>query len=608
MSSRLVAAISAALAASPAAATAQGVFRGPYLNNVSSDAITVLWESPAPTTGVVRYRVPGGAWQAANGGGTAARHHEVRLTGLSALAPAGSELEYTLEVGGTTYNGRFRTTPVGTAPFSFIVYGDNRSSPQQHQVVVDALLREMPRAHFAMNTGDLVSSGEDEADWDAFFPVAAPLLASMPLFVAIGNHEVERNDWDVTRRIFDLPTGGVPAATSESFYRVLYGNVELIVVNVEVDSLYTVDLLAGDQEEWLTQVLAQPLAGAQHRFLFLHQGPYSSKPGRNGNFWLRQWLDALRAGGIDVIFSGHDHYAERGFTQNGLYYLVHGGGGAPLYNTLGPRLTADHTIVYGETRLGYALVHVDGPRVRVEVKGIGGEVVDSFAYGDAAAPQCVQAADCGAPPRFGCGGGAWECARSSCRFVCPADSGSLITCVTDRACEDQIGASCAGTASCEHPSINPLTWFCACILPPDCMTDADCAGRPSPLAECTGTWACTDQVCEFTTLMCLPADAGVAMDAGVAAVDAASSMDASTSSAADGTTAEDAAPIAPDAVPVADDAAVAANADAAAPPDAGTGVASTSGCGCGVAAAGDGASIALVGAYVVARRRRRRRV
>lgn len=524
-------------------AFAQGVFRGPYLNDPTPDAITVVWESPSPTTGVVRYGAAAPLTQSVQSSNPA-RHHEVRLTGLSALVSPGGELRYELEVGGTIYPGRFRTAVQGSAPFSFIVYGDNRSSVEQHRVVIDALLPEAADAAFAVNTGDLVSNGEVEADWDAFFPVAAPFLAQVPLYVAIGNHEVDLARWDVTRRLFVLPTGGTPPSNSESFYHVVYGNVELIIVNVEVDSLYTIGLLAGDQEAWLEQVLQQAPPGVDHRFLFLHQGPYSSKVGRNGNFWLREWLDALKTGGIDVIFSGHDHYAERGFTQNGLYYLVHGGGGAPMYETLGARVTEDHTIVYSETRLGYARVDIDGPRAHVLVKGIGGEVVDEFRYGDAAAPACRLPADCGPAPRYGCTGGAWECVKSACRYACPAGSDSLITCVTDNACEQQIGASCQGTVSCEHPSINPLSWFCQCTPPPDCAIDDDCAGRASPVAGCTGTWACVDSVCEFTSELCMPltdggspaadaalpiSDGGLAADA--LAADATANADASPSPA-----------------------------------------------------------------------------
>jgi len=591
-----------ALLVTAGSAEAQGVFRGPYLNDVTGDAITVLWESPAASTGTVRYRSVGAAqWQTMQSG-AAARHQEVRLTGLT---PPGGEIEYELDTGGTVYPGRFRTAPAAGAPFGFVVYGDNRSSPDQHRVVVDALLREMPGLHFAINTGDMVSSGQSESDWDAFFPVAAPFLASMPFYVAIGNHEASLgNNISVTRRIFALPTGGTPAANDETYYRFLYGNVEMIIVNVEVDSLYTLALLAGAQEDWLKEVLAQPLAGAQHRFVFLHQGPYSSKQGRNGNFWLRQWLDDFKTAGIDVVFSGHDHYAERGFTEQGLYYVIHGGGGAPLYNTLGPRSTNDHTIMYGETRLGYAIVKIDGPKATVEIKGIGGELVDTFTYGDAAAPECSQPADCGAAPRFGCPGGGWECRRSACQYSCAAGSGSMVSCVTDSACTRQIGANCAGTVSCVHPSINPLSWYCNCELPPDCTMTSDCANRPTPIAGCTGTWACVDSQCEFTTNLCTPQQDAGPSDAALADDAAATpASDAAVASPMDAATLPDAAAV----VSVADAAAVVSGADAAVvvSPDAAEAIAPVSeGCHCGSTARGD--ALWVLGALALFMVRRRR--
>lgn len=492
---------------------AQGALRGPYLNNVTSDAVTVIWETPSASTGIVRY----GALSTAEhtvASSAPSTHHEVRLTGLSAFAAPGSEIRYEVEIGGVRHESTFRTAPTGNAPVSFIVYGDNRSSPQQHQVVIDALMAE-PNIGFAINTGDLVANGEDEDDWDEFFPVAAPFLARTPLFVAIGNHEVDFGRWDVTRRLFDLPTGNIPASNDEGYYHATYGNVQLIVVNVEVDSLYTIGLLSGDQEAWLEDVLDQRPPGVEHRFLFVHQGPYSSKPGRNGNFWLRQWLDRLKMAGVDVIFSGHDHYAERGFAKNGMYYVIHGGGGAPLYNTLGPRTTSDHTIIFGETQLGYARVDVDGSKATVSIKSIGGQIVDQFTYGDTASPECVQPSDCGTPPTYACAGGGWTCERNACQWSCSGGSSSLFTCATDNACERQLGASCTGTPSCERPSVNPLTWYCQCIQPPDCTMDADCAARPSPLPGCSGTWACVREQCEFSSDLCEPLDGG-AGDAGQA--------------------------------------------------------------------------------------------
>ncbi|MEA3307196.1 MAG: hypothetical protein U9Q34_05385, partial [Elusimicrobiota bacterium] len=35
--------------------------------------------------------------------------------------------------------------------------------------------------------------------------------------------------------------------------------------------------------------------------------------------------------GVDIVFSGHDHSYERLY-KNGIYYVIAGGGGAPLYD------------------------------------------------------------------------------------------------------------------------------------------------------------------------------------------------------------------------------------------------------------------------------------
>ncbi|MBI4816734.1 MAG: metallophosphoesterase [Deltaproteobacteria bacterium] len=592
-------------------AFAQGaVFRGPYLQDVSSDGISIVWESPNPSTGVVRFGVANPTARTISGGGPA-RHQSVRLSGLTQLAPPGSKFTYELEVDGVTRAGTFRTAPAPGTPFTFLVYGDNRSSRPQHEAVVQALVAEMDSVAFAMNTGDLVSDGQSESDWDAFFEVEAPFLAHTPFFVAIGNHEVELTSWSVTERIVEHPsTALAPASSSESFYHFQYGNVELIVVNVEVDNLYTISLLAGAQEEWLERVIGTRPPGIDHRFLFIHQGAYSSKPGRNGNFWLRQWLDSLKPE-IDVIFSGHDHYAELGFSRTGIPYVVHGGGGAPLYDTLGPRVTNDHTIVYGESRLGYVLVDVDGPEVQITIKGIDGSTVSTFEYGSASAPECLSPSDCGPPLLTSCPDGAWECHRGACRYEC-SDSGSLFGCLSDNACAQSIGSYCSGEATCEKPGIDPRQWYCLCNVPPDCSTDGDCAGRPPPVAGCVGTWGCVGQACEFSpTTICeeptTSMDASVDASVDGAVSDAASGVDAV--AIPDATTGPDVSLLGDDARASEDAASQVSDASASNPDagqDEGTGEPeATSGCGCASTGRGALGVWALMALMAMASRRLR---
>jgi hypothetical protein len=411
-----------------------------------------------------------------------------------------------------------------------MVYGDNRSSEPQHQAVVDALLAEASNPRFIISTGDMVSSGDNESHWDTFFRIEAPLLRRLPLFLAIGNHEVDGGDWDIPRRVFQHPTNLAPASNSESFYHFTYGNAQFIVINAEVDNLYTgfLGIFAGDQEDWLTDILANRPSGIDHRFLFIHKGPYSSKTGRTGNFWLRQWLETFKTSGIDLIVSGHDHYVERGWTRHGIPYLIHGGGGAPLYDTKGARVVSDHTIVYSETRLGYVVVQVDGPKVHVQVKGLTDNVVDEFGWGDAQNSECTVASDCGNPPAYACPGGGWECRADACHWACDSQMSSLVTCTLNSDCAGVL-PNCMGTPVCERPTVNPAHWYCRCETPPDCEMDSDCQSRPPPIANCPGVWQCITQACEFTPDTICDEDAGVSSDAGDASMDDGGQSDTGTS-------------------------------------------------------------------------------
>jgi len=552
-----------------------GEFRGPYLNDVTSDAVTVMWESPTATTGIVRYGVAS-IDENMVADTTPATHHEVRLTGLAGLAGPGTRFVYELEVGGVDYAGSFRTAVTGDAPFGFIALGDNRSSVLQHTAVVDALLAEPNEASFIMNTGDLVADGEIEDQWDEFFQIEADVLAHTPIYLTIGNHEVHDDDWSISERVFAEPTSVAPASDDEGFYHFVYGNAEIIVINDQVDTLFSgfLALFGGDQEPWLINVLDNPPAGVEHRFLFIHNGPYSSKPGRDGNFWLRTWMDTLKDAGIDVIISGHDHYAERGFSVNGIPYVIHGGGGAPLYETLGPRATADHSVMYGESRLGYVFVDVDGDRVEVALRTLDGHTIDSFVYGDPSHPEaCEDASECGGPPAYGCPGGAWECHRHLCRYTCDPDfTDALFTCLSNVDCEDSIGETCSGEATCEMPSGNPFEWYCACDVAPQCVSAAGCEGLDPPIADCPGAWGCVDEVCEFyPDTLCDPDTPGA--DAGPTAPD----------------------PDAGDAPPDTPDAGAAGIDD------------SSGGCGCRASGSAPSAGAAwLLLAFIALRRRRRR--
>ena len=81
----------------------------------------------------------------------------------------------------------------------------------------------------------------------------------------------------------------------------------------------------------------------------------------------RDMLDALFAEfKVDAVFSGHEHYYERR-TVDGIFYIITGGGGAPIYDKE----------EYGGFN-HFVLVTVDGDKMSAEVVDINGKVRDKF--------------------------------------------------------------------------------------------------------------------------------------------------------------------------------------------------------------------------------------
>jgi hypothetical protein len=123
----------------------------------------------------------------------------------------------------------------------------------------------------------------------------------------------------------------------------------------------------------------------RHVWVLVHQGPFSHPlvRGHGGSASVRHALLPYKDR-IEVIFAGHDHYYERG-SNEGLRYMVLGGGGAPLYD---PDPKAPGVKVALKS-LSYALIDVCGCHVDGLVKDPSGKVLDTFQL--ASCPQACPA-------------------------------------------------------------------------------------------------------------------------------------------------------------------------------------------------------------------------
>jgi predicted phosphodiesterase len=65
--------------------------------------------------------------------------------------------------------------------------------------------------------------------------------------------------------------------------------------------------------------------------MIFHHPPFTSTAGHSDDVMVqRQLVPLFELYGVDLVFSGHSHAYER-YLDHGIFYIVTGGGGGPLY-------------------------------------------------------------------------------------------------------------------------------------------------------------------------------------------------------------------------------------------------------------------------------------
>lgn len=425
MTARISMTVALALALSlvTTGADATDIVRGPYVQSVTETSIRVVWEQDSASDAEVRFGEVGTALDRAVLSERAADRHEMLLDGLTADTTYAYVVRDT--EGPLSDEFTFHTAPDTTVAFRFVVFGDTRSDHAAHQGVVDAIYDELDVA-FVVNTGDLVSDGEVANQWDTFFEVEHDLIASVPIYPVIGNHE--EHDGDVGHYInaFVLPRN---SPEPEHYYSFDYSNAHFVVLDghVHVDawyvcaarSLFMDDCFDARQVAWLEDDLttASVREDIDHIFVLTHVGPYSSKEGRSGNAHMRLLQDIFLNTGVTAIISGHDHYYEHGLSGVGIHYIISGGGGAPLYD-LSNASWDPHEVYENESVHHYVVLDVMGPRVDIRTQTLDsdGRILEEFSIGPEA--ECLDDVDC-VIPNGACEGATRSCVDYRCVIECP---------------------------------------------------------------------------------------------------------------------------------------------------------------------------------------------
>ncbi len=317
-----------------------------------------------------------------------------------------------------------------TTRFSFIAYGDTRSSSEAgvpgdgqilqpgHSELVDAMLSRIREAtatpfpvKFVLQSGDAVLRGQNGAMWNvSFSPIIERLTrtGNVPYFFAVGNHDVTAMPAGDPGRALGLhntltamsalipPEGSARRLGGYPTYAFGFGNLFVIAFDSNIASDRLQLAWVADQLEHLDR------RRYRHVVAFFHHPPFTS--GQHGGPTLEPqsaairdlYLPLFRRHHVRMTIAGHDHlldhWVER-YTDGGTAYrrddIVTGGGGAPIYIYTGePELSAylatggsanlrvTHLAKPGRSRDDnphhFLIVRVDGDRLSIEVVAIGG--------------------------------------------------------------------------------------------------------------------------------------------------------------------------------------------------------------------------------------------
>jgi hypothetical protein len=295
------------------------VHRQPYFQQVTQTSAMIGWVSVAPVTEMVSVTT-------ADKGPVASFKGEpelaaVRSAGekqmwaqLTDLAPD-TIYCYALSDGSQILSEPtgFRTAPAADdpKPVRFMAFGDSGGGGSDQYALL-AQMFDVPY-HLIIHTGDIAyDNGTISQFEDNVFGVYAELFRNLPFFPAAGNHDYETLQGAPFRDVFALP-----GDSGEKWYSYDWGRVHFVALDTEADY--------ATQVSWLDQDLAA--TQLPWKIVYFHRPPYSS--GTHGSdVALRNLLGpVVEKHHVQLVLSGHDHDYERMIPQNGVNYVVTGGGG-----------------------------------------------------------------------------------------------------------------------------------------------------------------------------------------------------------------------------------------------------------------------------------------
>ncbi|MBN1434391.1 metallophosphoesterase [Candidatus Fermentibacterales bacterium] len=315
---------------------------------------------------------------------------------------------YQVSCSGSEIEGNFWAAPSTSATnASFMVYGDTRTNYMTHDSLVAVMVAQYEVdpgfQTLFLHSGDLVYTGGLESSWqNEFFSDEQlnlrQLMREVPMVACLGNHEL----YSDTAMHIDTPLFGkyLPYPyVDRRYWSFDYGPAHFVIADhyPEYYEPFEPGEISAEQLAWIESDLAA--TSKPWKFVIIHEPGWSCGPvidgdpaatsppwisgivrepgrscGRHANNEDVQNLlqPLLEAYGVQMLFTGHNHYYSRA-SVNGVQHVSTGGGGAPL---AWPQ-PGWPNIVTGQRSYHFCRVEISGNLLCLCVVDMAGEVIDS---------------------------------------------------------------------------------------------------------------------------------------------------------------------------------------------------------------------------------------
>jgi UDP-2,3-diacylglucosamine pyrophosphatase LpxH len=254
-------------------------------------------------------------------------------------------------------------------------FGAGTNSPNQTIAMLNQISNPANEYDLFFFLGDLVEYGFKDSQWSEALQVFSPTAMTIPTRFVPGNHDTLFGG--LSRYLYYCsPTTIESQNGSKLWYRVDVGRVHFLTLDVE----WSAETFTKQQKEWLeTQLKSIP--SGDWKIIMSHGFYYSSGKTSLGWNWFdnHETISALaplfEQYGVDMVFSGHNHYLE--FLQHsGVNYVVCGGfGGKP---DSAPTNISSSSIWLQSGQFGFADVSIDGNQATLNFRDPDSNILKSF--------------------------------------------------------------------------------------------------------------------------------------------------------------------------------------------------------------------------------------